>query len=222
MQEVIFPIRLTYSKTGRARYISHLDTMRSLTRALRRAGLPLWYTQGFNPHLYLTFLLPLALGVESHCEIVDLRLTEEMDFARLTEQIDKHLPPGFAVTGVAAPVLPAKAIAWAEYRLTLTFPAGEGGGMEEAMRALLAQESIPARKKTKKGEEVVDIRPHCRLIALSADRDRLDLQIRLAAGVSLNVAPKTLLEAFAQAARPPERVGILRTRVLDQGENDFL
>jgi len=222
VQEVIFPIRLTYSKTGRAKYISHLDTMRSLTRALRRAGLPLWYTQGFNPHLYLTFLLPLALGVESHCEIVDLRLIEEMGFDRFAARIGEHLPPGFAVIGAAAPVLPAKAIAWAEYRLTLDFPAGEGGGMEAAMRDLLARETIHVRKKTKKGEEVVDIRPHCQLVALSSGEDRLNLQIRLAAGVSGGVAPKMLLEAFAETARSPQRVGILRTRVLDEGQKDFV
>ncbi|MCL2580076.1 MAG: TIGR03936 family radical SAM-associated protein [Oscillospiraceae bacterium] len=222
MQEVTFPIRLTYTKTGRAKYISHLDTMRTMTRALRRAGLPLWYTQGFNPHLYLTFLLPLALGTESRCELVDLRLTRKVDFDILAARIDAHLPPGFAVKSVASPVLPAKSIAWAEYQLTLDFGQGEGGEMETAMRALFEQEEIPARKKTKKGEEIVDIRPHCQLIELAASGDRLNLEVRLAAGVSLNIAPKTLIEAFAEAARPPGRVGILRTRVLDERLRDFL
>ena len=65
MQEVMIPVRMFFSKTGRAKYISHLDTMRTFTRAFRRTSLPLWYTQGFNPHLYMTFPLPLALGVES-------------------------------------------------------------------------------------------------------------------------------------------------------------
>ena len=65
-------VRLFYSKTGSAKYISHLDTMRAFQRAFRRCrDLDFWYTEGFNPHLYLTFALPLSLGYESGAETVD-------------------------------------------------------------------------------------------------------------------------------------------------------
>ena len=72
------PMRLFYEKTDTAKYISHLDINRCMQRAMKRAGIPLWFTEGFNPHAYLTFPLPLALGYESVYECVDFRLVEEM------------------------------------------------------------------------------------------------------------------------------------------------
>ena len=71
-------VRIRFSKTGRARYISHLDLNRTMTRAVRRAGLPIWYTEGFNPKPKITFAAPLSIGTESMCEFMDIRLTEKM------------------------------------------------------------------------------------------------------------------------------------------------
>ena len=65
-------IRIRFEKTGRARYISHLDLTRAMTRAVRRAGLPIWYTEGFNKHPYLTFAAPLSLGFEGTDESLSL------------------------------------------------------------------------------------------------------------------------------------------------------
>ena len=61
-------VRVWFHKTGPIRYISHLDLMRTMTRAIRRSGIDLWYTEGFNPHPYMTFALPLSLGMQSVCE----------------------------------------------------------------------------------------------------------------------------------------------------------
>ena len=72
--------RIFYRKTGRAKYISHLDLARCMQRAVKRTGLPVWYTVGFNPRLYLGFALPLPLGQESVCETVDLCLMEDIPF----------------------------------------------------------------------------------------------------------------------------------------------
>ena len=213
MQEITHPVRIVYSKTGRARYISHLDTMRTLTRALRRTGLPFWYTQGFNPHLYLTFPLPLALGVESHCEIVDLRLTEQVDWLVLKETVNAHLPPGFQAKSAAAPVLPATAIAWAEYRLEFCVDPDRQNAVAAAIKALFKLPEVSVRKKTKKGEQTLDIRPHMALLGLEAGQS-LSCRLRLAAGTSLNVAPRLVLEALALEL-PPGSVKILRTAVLD-------
>ena len=221
MQNLTIPARIIYAKTGRARYISHLDTMRTLTRALRRTDLPLWYTQGFSPHLYLTFLLPLALGVESLCEIVDLRLTQNLDWDDMKKQISDHLPPGFEIKSAGIPALPAKDIAWAEYELEFGFPPSEREAICLAVKALFERPSIFARKKTKKGEQTLDIRPHVDLLELSEVESGVFCRLRLAAGSSMNVSPKTFLEAFCESARQPERVKILRTRVLDGQLRDF-
>ena len=222
MQEVTIPVRVIYTKTGRARYISHLDTMRSLTRALRRTDLPLWYTQGFNPHLYMTFLLPLALGVESLCEIVDLRLTQAMEWDAFKAKISECLPPGFEVSSVGAPILPAKSIGWAEYRLELAAAPGEQISLADAMREMFARESINVRKKTKKGEQTVNILPYAALLEVSEDKQGACCVLRLAAGTSVNVSPRLVLEALAASVgRPLEGRAILRTRVLDEQLKDF-
>ena len=68
-------VRVFFEKTGMTKYISHLDLMRCMTRAIKRAAIPAWYTEGFNPHLFITFALPLTLGVESLCESMDIPIS---------------------------------------------------------------------------------------------------------------------------------------------------
>ena len=98
-------IRMFYQKKGRAKYISHLDINRLMQRVLKRAGLPVWYTEGFNPHIYLTFALPLSLGYESDFETMDFRLTEEMNLQQVQQILNQNMPEGILVTRVAEPVL---------------------------------------------------------------------------------------------------------------------
>ena len=78
------PIRVKFRKVGDLQYISHLDLQRTFSRVLVRAGLPLWYTQGFNPHIKMVFGLPLPVGCESECEFLDLRL------ARVKKACDEY------------------------------------------------------------------------------------------------------------------------------------
>ena len=79
-------VRMSFEKTGMAKFISHLDTVRCITRAMKRACVPIWFTEGFNPHAFLTFAMPLSLGFESYCETVDFRLMEEVDLEELKER----------------------------------------------------------------------------------------------------------------------------------------
>jgi len=193
--------------------------MRTLTRALRRSGLPFWYTQGFNPHLYLTFPLPLALGVESHCEIVDLRLTEQMDWPAVLETVNAHLPPGFEAKSAVAPILPATAIAWAEYRIKFCLDSQQQKAVAQAIKELFEQPAVPVLKKTKKGQQTLDIRPHMELLGLE-EGESLTCGLRLAAGTSLNVAPRLVLEALSLDL-PPGSVKVLRTAVLEGSLTGF-
>ncbi len=113
--------RVFYHKFGRARYTSHLDVMRMFTRAFRRSGLPLWHTQGFNPHVYMMFALPLALGYESLCETLDIRLTQEIPFEEVAGRLNAALPYGFMAERAAEPVLDPKEIAFAQYESELLY-----------------------------------------------------------------------------------------------------
>ncbi len=94
-------VRIVFSKTGRARFISHLDLVRTMTRVMRRAGIPLWYTEGFNRHPYLTFAAPLSLGFEGLRETMDLRLQEDMAYDELVSRLNAAFPEGFAAVSAA-------------------------------------------------------------------------------------------------------------------------
>ena len=112
-------VRARFAKRGRLKYISHLDVTRCLSRVFSRCGLPIWYTQGFNPHPYLTFALPLPLGFESECETFDFRLTEPVDYDTVRERLNAALPPDLRVLSVAAPQDPPETIYRADYRITV-------------------------------------------------------------------------------------------------------
>ena len=102
-------VRVFFAKEGRLKYISHLDVTRCLARVFKRSGLPIWYTQGFNPHAYLTFALPLPLGVESRCESFDFRLTEEVSYEEVKDRLNAVLPDDLRALRAAAPVMSAGA-----------------------------------------------------------------------------------------------------------------
>lgn len=215
------PIRVFFEKRGRIKYISHLDVMRAFTRALGRSGLPLWHTEGFNPHLYLTFALPLSLGCEGLCESFDARLTEEMDFDEVTARIGAVLPPGFRALRCAEPIQKPAAIAWADYEITLRY----GDRAQEARSALesfAASGQIEVMKRTKKGDKAIDIAPHAKLLSAEADDGALHLTLRLAAGINLNINPGLYLDAFYAAyGQPPELRQIVRLRLLDGDLREF-
>lgn len=151
------PIRVWFEKTGAAIYISHLDLNRCMARAVRRAKLPIWYTEGFHPHPYLTFPLPLSLGVHGLREAMDLRLVEDMPLEEVKERLNRCLPQGLLVTGVTVPAEKAKEIAFADYELTME---AMGADTAALVREALEKDALPVEKKTKSGVKEVDICPH--------------------------------------------------------------
>ena len=95
----MYDVRIRISKRGRIKFVSHLDMFRTMTRAVRRAGIPLWYTEGFNPHPYLSYLLALPLGVEGVAEPIDIRLVEPMTMEELQNRLNAVMPEGCIKTG---------------------------------------------------------------------------------------------------------------------------
>lgn len=149
------PMRVFYQKTDTAKYISHLDINRCFQRAMRRAGIPLWYTEGFNPHAYLTFPLPLALGYESICECVDFRLLEPMAPNEIVDRLNGVLPMGLRAYAAAKPVHKAADIASAAYEVRLALPNTSAPKAVQILEAFFAQPEIIAMKRTKKGEREI-------------------------------------------------------------------
>ncbi len=136
-------VRITFSKKGTARYISHLDLNRTMIRALRRAELPIWYTEGFNKHPYVTFAAPLSLGYEGERETMDVRLNTPMPMDELVMRLDAVMPTGLCILDAAPAVKKAGEVDRAVYRLRVDC---EPSDIEQ----LLAMPSILVEKKTKK------------------------------------------------------------------------
>ncbi len=146
-------VRVTFQKTGAARYISHLDLNRTMIRALRRAELPIWYTEGFNKHPYVTFAAPLSLGYEGERETMDVRLNQELPMDEVVHRLDAVMPAGLHIVGAAPAVKKAGEVDSAVYRLTVGCPL-------PVIREFLEQPVITVQKRTKKKTvKDIDLRP---------------------------------------------------------------
>ena len=98
-------VRIWYRKEGAAKYMSHLDLVRVMGRVFHRAGIPLWYTEGFNPHPFMTFALPLSLGTVGLRETMDIKLEDEISREAILEKMNPCMPDGITVFDVTAPVM---------------------------------------------------------------------------------------------------------------------
>ncbi|MGN0172674.1 MAG: TIGR03936 family radical SAM-associated protein [Acutalibacteraceae bacterium] len=182
-------IRVCFSKTGRAKYISHLDLNRTMTRVLRRAQIPLWYTEGFNRHPYITFAAPLSLGYEGMCEYMDFRLEQDMPMQELVQRLNHNMPQGIEVLSAAPAAMKVNQIACSRWRMELA------PDREEAVRSLLAAESAEVQKRTKKGTfKTVDIRPMMTDVTLETG-ERCVLTLTLPTG-EVSVNPSLVLSAL--------------------------
>lgn len=207
-------VRLFYTKTGSAKYISHLDVMRAFQRAFKRSKIDFWYTEGFHPHLYLTFALPLSLGYESLAETVDFRLVSPMDYDEITERINKALPVGFKAIKASKPVMDAKEIKFAEYDISFATDYDRDKVISE-WNSCFEQDSVMVVKRTKKGDSELDIKPHIKLNEIKfGEDDRYHFSAILASGVEFNINPELIFSAFRNFSDiEVTDISVLRTNV---------
>lgn len=199
-------VRMSFQKTGMAKFISHLDTVRCITRAMKRANVPIWYTEGFNPHAFLTFAMPLSLGFESLCETVDFRLMEETDLSELAEKINNALPVDITVKEIYVYETSPNDIRWAEYKVIFNNP--DNLLLEQAEKILSADE-IMVLKKAKQGrkkvEKEVNIKEHIKSFELENDDGKLVLKTVLSSGTSININPMLLIGALTKDTETDEQ-----------------
>jgi len=214
-------VRLRFVKTGPLQYISHLDLQRTFGRILSRARLPLWYTQGFNPHPKLVFALPLSIGCESECELADVKLVKKLPAEEIRERMCRASVPNLTFTGCTFPERKFSDIAFASYRIT--FPAREGADADGINR-FLASSPIIMTKRTKSGEKETDISALIKSAAAVRDGDCFIIDAVLAASEGNTLNPELLLGALRRAFSipdPEDDVRILRRGLLDAGLNRF-
>lgn len=150
--------RIWFKKKDAAKYISHLDLSRCMGRVLRICRIPVWYTEGFNPRVYMTFAMPLSLGISGERECMDIRLTEEFPFQEIQSRMNGHLPLGMQVLGVSEPICKFDQIQWAQYHYE--WKAEDGSLLLHQLQELFSREAVIVSKHTKKGKKDFDIKPY--------------------------------------------------------------
>ena len=206
-------VRTVFEKNGRAKYISHLDLNRFMMRVFRRSELPIWYTEGYNPHPYLNFALALSLGFESEYEIMDFSLTEGVSFGKIKKSLNDILPEGIKILYVMTPQHNIKDIAKSEYSVEYItdFPSELYGEIQK----FLESSEIIVEKKTKKGVKSIDIKPDTEVTDIQTADGKLIFNIKLPAGTQTNLNPMLFTDAFSEfSAVDFEKGKICRKKIL--------
>ena len=190
-------LRLRYEQTGRAVWCSHLDTMRTMQRALNRADVPIRYSEGFNPHALLSILMPLSVGTESLCQLADIRVREEVDIISLPERLTAVLPEGFRVTecyeeGIMKPA----ALKWMRVEGRWEYDTTDPVRAAEACRELFAGK-VEVLRRTKRGEGMFTLTEHIRDLSFTPEDGAVKLSLIVSAAEPV-VNPELLTAAVTQ------------------------
>jgi radical SAM-linked protein len=204
-------VRITFSKTDAMRYTANMDLFRAWERTMRRAGLPLEYSQGFNPRPHMQLASALPLGFTSQCEMLDAWLQDGGDSAeQIREKLIAASPPGIQIDTVTevdsgSPALQNR-VHSAEYVVTLLESCPDAS---TRVATLLDSETLPRQRRGKS----YDLRPLIHSVALlpSDECGHIRLQMILAAGESRTGRPDEVLAALGV---PPESTRVHRTRLI--------
>jgi radical SAM-linked protein len=194
---------LRFAKTGPLRFVGHLDLARAFDRAVRRAGLPVAYTEGFNPRAKISFGPPLPLGLESECEVCAIDLAGPVSAAEFADSLAAQLPAGLRVLGAELRSRgrrsPVADITRAEHEAELVLSGVSAGDVAQAVAGLLAEGELLVCRAEEKRDVVVDLRPSIQALAvLSGTPARLSFALIYGSGPS---------------ARPSELLSLLTERL---------
>lgn len=190
-------VRIWFKKDFECRYISHLDLNRCMLRALHKSKIPVWHTEGFNPHPFATFPLPLSLGFRGVNECMDIKLEEDnYSFEEIITKMNDCLPRGIQVFDVTEPVMKAGKIAYADFTIKIGAEKTSSTVIAEKIQDFLNLDTIEVEKKSKKGLKTIDIKPGIKKYKIDEKFDYVVLKVILSAGSSDNVNPTLLINAF--------------------------
>lgn len=208
---------MLFEKTGSAVWMSHLDTMRLMQRAFRRAGVLLHHSQGFTPHAYVSILLPLGVGVSSRCEIMEYELDAPMEIT--PEQMNTVLPEGVRIIEVYESTRKCKELTHLKVELFLEYDAVPDASV---IAQLFQRSELLVEKRTKRGIEEVDILPMIRELSVAQKDNGLAVNATICAqNPSLN--PMLMVAAIERYLPQPKPnfVKVHRAEALDAEGNIF-
>ena len=221
-------VRIRFVKKGNLQYVSHLDLQRTLHRVLIRAGIPMWYTKGFNPHPKISFGYPLSIGTESVCEFLDMRIEREISMADIISQLNCELTDEMYVYDAYEAKTDANDVAFADYTVKICTTGG-GPAMAGKIAAVLARDEVFMTKKTKSGDKeinIIELIDSCKVGWCDESREVV-MDLRLATGSARNLNPELLISALKRelgilCGNPTEEhYTIMRERFLTADYKEF-
>ena len=216
-------VRIWFTKKDTAKYISHLDLTRCLIRAFRRTDIPLWYTEGFNPHPHLVFGLSLPLGVEGENEILDIRLDDESyPDERVISELNRVTVPGIKFLKIDAPQQKPLFITSGLYEMTISSNNDEN--IRNTILEKINSKNIVIHKKTKKGEiKEINVSEHLTELEVLKESDsELHFSFILPAGNDFTINPIQFKDALISDFIP-EKISwsIVRKKILIKDGTEF-
>ena len=208
-------LRIKFNKTKEAKYISHLDLLRTFNRMIMRSMLTPAYSQGFNPHILLAFLQPSSVGMETKGDCADLTVSGTYNLSEVLENLKENAPEGIEIISVSDAEEPKfNSLAFAEYTVNL-----EVNTSKDDIIDFLRKDEILIDKKTKKGVKEVDIKP---LMVSYEVLDGITLKLTLKAGSTENLNPQLLIKAMEKyMGVTVEYTEIIREKLLTENGEAF-
>ena len=195
--EAPIKVRVRFRKVGDLQYISHLDLQRTMHRILSRAGIPVWYTKGFNPHIKLVFSTPLSIGMQSECEMLDLRIEREISCEEMKELLNRQVTEEMKILDVYVPDTKFSDYVWSKYEIEIG-GANLSSQISDAMNELVSRPILMATKTTKSGEKEFDMIPLIHSFDARYDKELNTVKISAVLNASNDnyLNPMLLLDEF--------------------------
>ena len=215
--------RALFEKTGNAVWISHLDLMRLFQRSFKRAGLPLTHTQGFNPRPSVSIALPLSVGVESDCELLDFDLDGiDVNCEEICSRLNQALVEGVHVRKVYDDGLKIRHLALLRSRLALEYDGGVPANGQQAIQNLFLRPDLTVEKKGKNGVTDQDIIPMIRSVQVTAGEREIFVEV-LACCQNPTLNPMQIAAAVDKylPELKPDHVRCRRLEIYDTNEKLF-
>lgn len=219
-------VRIKFSKVGDLMYISHLDLARTMQRIILRSGIDIWYSEGFNPQPKMVFAVPLPTGVESNCELLDIKLNSYMSNEEIKNRLNNNFPEQMRVLEVYNPEVKFKEISYIDYTIKINSPK-LNASRKTQIEELFSGECI-LTKKTKSGEKEVNIADYIKLFDIECSQGSAIVHTILASGNEMNLSPELIIEALRKyldiltSDKIDEYYSIMRNEMLDSSLNKFI
>lgn len=192
-------LRFKFRKVGRLQYISHLDLVRTMNKIIVRSGLPLYFSEGFNPKPKMSFAAPLSIGTESYAEYMNLRLKDRVDPKAAMDALNANMTDEMQIVEAYYPTTEFTDMKWLSYEMEI-FTSGASAALAERCNGILNGETLVVLKSTKSGEKMVDIRPLVRSASVVFTDGALKINCTLSADSQSFLNPEYVVDALRDKA----------------------